>query len=120
MDEAWKLEQSFWEDSRTGEAAAFYRRHMISDGYVVLPSGIVTRDELISRWDAHRPLRAYQLSEPRFTLVDGSNLLISYAARADADWLPDYEAVMTALYNWVSGGWVLAVRTHTPTGSFPF
>ena len=28
MDEAWKLEQSFWEDSLTGEAAAFMRRQL--------------------------------------------------------------------------------------------
>jgi hypothetical protein len=120
MDQAWKLEQTFWEESRTGNAAAFYRRHMITEGYVALPSGIVTRDELVTRWDDHRPLRAYELSEPRFMLVDGSNLLITYGARADAEWLPDYVALMTALYTWEATGWSLAVRTHTPTSSFPF
>ena len=34
MDQAWKLEQSFWEESRAGDPAAFYRKHMIADGYV--------------------------------------------------------------------------------------
>ena len=42
MDQAWQLEQEFWKDSSSGEAGGFYRRHMISDGYVVLPSGVVT------------------------------------------------------------------------------
>jgi hypothetical protein len=121
MDQAWKLEQSFWEESRTGNAAAFFRRHMIAEGYVVFPNGIVTRDELISKWDDRSPLRGYELTEPRFTLVDGSTLVISYGVRTDAEWLPNYAALMTAVYTWEGTGWALAVRTHTPTAAaFPF
>jgi hypothetical protein len=120
MDQAWQLEQDFWKESSAGSAGGFYRRHMIAEGYVVLPSGVVSRDELITKWDSHEPVLRYELSEPRFTLVDGSNVIISYHVSMDAAWLPDYSAWMTALYTWEGAGWSLAVRIHTPGGSFPF
>ena len=120
MDQAWALEQDFWVDAQAGDAAGFYRRHMIADGYVVLPSGVVSRNELVSKWAQHAPVLEYQLSEPRLTLVDGGNVLVSYHVAMNSDWLPDYRAWMTALYTWEGSGWSLAVRTHTPTAAFPF
>ena len=43
MDQAWELEQEFWTEAGQGSASRFYERHMITDGYVVLPSGVVSR-----------------------------------------------------------------------------
>ena len=120
MDQAWALEQEFWQESSAGHAGAFYRRSMVTDGYVVVPSGIISRDELIAKWDTHEPVTRYELSEPRFTLVDGGNVLISYRVSVDAEWLPGYSAWMTALYTWEGAGWALACRTHTPVNAFPF
>ena len=120
MDQAWQLEQDFWKESSAGSAGGFYRRHMIAEGFVVIPSGVVSRDELISKWDKHLPVRSYELSEPRFTLLDGSNVIISYHVTMDAEWLPEYSAFMTAMYTWEGAGWALAVRTHTPSGDFSF
>jgi hypothetical protein len=120
MDQAWELEQEFWKESSAGSAGSFYRRHMIAEGYVVIPSGVVSRDELIAKWDQHRPVTRYELSEPRFMLVDGSNVVISYHVSMDSEWLPDYSAYMTALYTWEGSGWALAVRTHTPATEFTF
>jgi len=120
MDQAWELEQEFWKESSVGNAGGFYQRHMIAEGYVVIPSGVVSRDELIAKWNQHLPLISYELSEPRFTLVDGSNVVLNYHVRTQADWLPAYSAWMTALYTWEGSGWALAVRTHTPDAPFPF
>jgi hypothetical protein len=120
MDLAWALEQEFWKESSAGSAGSFYQRHMIADGYVVIPSGVFTRDELITKWNRHDPVTRYELSEPRFTLVDGSNVIITYHVSMDADWLPGYSAFMTALYTWEGAGWALAVRTHTPQTAFSF
>ena len=120
MDQAWELEKEFWRETAAGRTGAFYRRHMISEGYVVIPSGVVSRDELISRWNEHRPVRSYDLSEPRFTLLDGSNVILNYHVKMDAEWLPNYEAYMTAMYTWEGAGWALAVRTHTPVTDFSF
>jgi hypothetical protein len=47
-------------------------------------------------------------------------VLISYHVTMDAEWLPAYSAWMTALYTWSGSGWALAMRTHTPAGTFPF
>jgi hypothetical protein len=120
MDQAWQLEQDFWKESSVGNAGSFYRRHMIADGYVVVPSGVFSRDELIARWDKHDPVTGYELSEPRFTLLDGSTVVISYHVKMDADWLRGYSAYMTATYTWEGAGWALAVRTHTPVAEFSF
>jgi hypothetical protein len=120
MDQAWELEQEFWKETSVGNAGGFYQRHMIAEGYVVIPSGVVSRDELIAKWNQHLPVTSYELSEPRFTLVDGSNVVLNYHVRMSADWLPDYAAWMTALYTWEGAGWALAVRTHTPEAAFPF
>jgi hypothetical protein len=121
MDEAWKLEQQFWEDLTHGEGAAgFYARHMTSDGYVVLPSGVVDRTELIDRWERHEPLREYELSEPRLLLVDGGSCLVHYFVACDGAWLPNYKAFITSLYTWEGAGWALVFRQHTPQGEFAF
>jgi len=118
MDQAWKLEQHFWQELSEGRAAGFYARHMTSDGYVVLPTGVVDRDQLIARWEGHEPL-TYELSEPRLLLVDGS-VLVHYHATADGSWLPNYRAWVTSLYIWEGSGWSLAFRQHTPEGQFAF
>ena len=118
MDQAWKLEQHFWQELSEGRAAGFYARHMTSDGYVVLPTGVVGRDELISRWEQHEPL-TYQLSEPRLLLVEG-NVLVQYHAVADGSWLPNYRAWITSLYTWEGADWALVFRQHTPEAPFAF
>ncbi|TQS40204.1 hypothetical protein [Cryptosporangium phraense] len=118
MDQAWKLEQHFWEELNEGRAAGFYARHMTSDGYVVLPSGVVERDDLIVRWEQHEPL-TYELSEPRLLLVDG-NVLVHYRVTADGSWLPDYKAYITSMYTWEGGEWALVFRQHTPEAEFAF
>jgi hypothetical protein len=122
MDQAWQLERELWEATTSGEAAAFYTRHMTTDGYVVLPTGIVDRLELISRWGDKPAMTNVELSEPRMGLVDGESVLISYGVTAHSEWLPNYQAHITALYTWSGGEWALAFRQHTPVGehAFPF
>ena len=120
MDEAWRLEQELWKAVSSGGASTFYARHMIADGYIVLPGAVIDRHELIMQWDSQTPLREYSLSEPRMVLVDGGSVLITYRVNADGEWLPDYHAQITALYTWVGGEWALAFRQHTPDGDKPF
>ena len=60
------------------------------------------------------------MSEPRFNLVEGGNLVITYLVRMDAEWLRDYEAWMTVVYTYVGTGWALVLRSHTPTADFLF
>ena len=120
MDQAWALEQTFWEESSNGRAVDFYARHMTSDGFVVLPSRVVNRYELIADWGRKGPITSYELSEPTYTLVEGGNVVITYDVKLSADWLPEYAATMTVLYTWGVSEWSLVFRAHTPRGAFPF
>lgn len=120
MDEAWNLERTFWEETSRGGVTSFYRQHLVVDGFVVLPSGVVNRNDLILKWDEHKPLRSYELSEPTFTLLEGGNVVITYHVAVDAEWIQDYKAYMTVLYTWAGGRWGLVFRSHTPCGDFPF
>jgi hypothetical protein len=120
MDHAWELEQHFWEELKVGKAGAFYARHMTADGYVVLPTGVIPRSDLVSRWDAHEPLREYGLSKPNLLLVDSGSVLVHYHATADGEWLPNYRAWITSLYTWEGDDWALVFRQHTPEAAFPF
>lgn len=120
MDQAWALEESFWEASVKGDATGFYARHMTTDGYVVLPNRIVPRADLVSGWVDRKALRSYELSEPKYTLIEGGNVVITYEVSADAEWLPAYRAFVTVVYTWLPGGWGLVCRSHTPQGDFPF
>ena len=119
-DEAWELEREFWAAVGTGDAGGFYRRYMTSDGFVVVPGALVDRQDLITRWDGHQPLRSYQLDEPRTLVVNGESILVSYSVVADADWIPDYRARVTALYTREGNGWALTFRQHTPHPAEPF
>ena len=120
MDEAWKLERQFWDELGNGGASGFYARHMTADGYVVLPSGVVERQDLIDRWKSHEPLRQVELSPPRLLLVDGGSVLVHYHVACDGEWLPNYRAWVTSLYTWEGAGWSLVFRQHTPETEFAF
>jgi hypothetical protein len=120
VDKAWALERQFWDETLKGRAGAFYARHMTSDGYVVFPSGVVERPDLIARWESHVPLREYTLSEPRLLLVDGESVLVHYRMTADGEWLPNYQALVTSLYTAEGDSWALIMRQHTPEAPFAF
>jgi hypothetical protein len=120
MDQAWKLEQESWEAARSGRSGEFFARHMTTDAFVVMPGTLISRDRLILGWGDRKPLDRYQLAEPKMVLVDGESVLISYRVSAHAEWLPDYEAQVSALYTWSGGEWALAFRQHTPDGQTPF
>ena len=120
VDQAWALEERFWEASKHGDVTGFYAQHMTSDGFVVLPSRIMSRDDLIAGWDGRKAFTSVELSEPTYTLVEGGNVVITYHVTANADWLPNYTAFMTVVYTWLPGGWALVCRSHTPRGDFPF
>jgi hypothetical protein len=119
MERAWEIEREFWSDSATSGPLGWVAKYMASDGFVVMPSGVLSRDALVIGWQDRPLLRSWSVSEPVFTMVEGGNLVISYEARLDAEWLPDYEAFVTALYIYESVEWSLICRAHTPKGRFP-
>jgi hypothetical protein len=92
MDQAWALEEEFWQAVANGQPQAFYREHMVADGFVVMPNRIASRGELVTRWEQIAPARRCEISDPEFTVIEGGNLVITYRVSMDAEWIGDYEA----------------------------
>jgi hypothetical protein len=120
MDQAWKLEQESWQAAASGNASDFYREHMTTDGFLVVPNALYHRHQLIGRWEEREPLTFYELSEPHIVLVDGESVLLTYRVVADGGWLPNYRARVSSLYTWSGGTWALSFRQHTPDVDQPF
>ncbi|GAA0220768.1 nuclear transport factor 2 family protein [Cryptosporangium japonicum] len=120
MDQAWKLEQQYWQDVAAGDTAGFYARYLTVDGYVVLSDGVLTRDALVAGQERPGPLRDVTLSEPRMLLLEGPGLLVTYSVAAIGDGTPGYRARITSLYTWHGHEWALVLRQHTPDGPHAF
>ncbi|GAB3261685.1 hypothetical protein [Kineosporia babensis] len=121
MDQAWQIEQEFWQASSDEVGPQqWFAKYMETDGFIVLPNRVVNRDDLVHGWHDRKPLKSWTLGEPSFTVIEGGNLVIRYEAHFEADWLPSYDAFITSVYVWGTGHWTLVCRTHTPRGSFPF
>lgn len=120
MDQAWAVEQEFWRVSAAEGPQGWFAKNMATDGFIVLPNRIVARDDLIHGWKNRGPIRSWRLSEPGFTVIEGGNLVITYEAHFEADWLASYDAFVTSVYAWGTNTWTLICRTHTPRGDFPF
>ncbi len=121
MDQAWQIEQDFWEASSVDAGPQqWFAKYLATDGFIVLPNRVVNRDDLVHGWSGRRPLTSWTLGEPVFTVFEGGNLVLRYEASMEAEWLPRYEAFITSVYVWGADHWTLICRTHTPRGHFPF
>ena len=121
MDRAWQIEQESWSSLAAGAGpGGWASKYMASDGFVVIPSRVVSRDDLVNGWSDKPSLQNWTASEPDFTIVEGGNLVIRYEIELDAEWLFKYEGFVTALYAAGVPDWTLICRVHTPKGDFPF
>jgi hypothetical protein len=113
MDQAWALEEEFWEAGATGRTGDFYAKVLTTDAFVVVPTGVLLRDDLLHMWHERSPWDHYELTERQERLVNGETALLTYRLVASSRDSPDYRARVSSLYTWVSG-WALAFRQHTP------
>ena len=113
MDQAWALEEEFWEAGASGRTAEFYAKVLTSDAIVVVPTGVLGRDDLLHMWQDRSRWDRYELSERHDQLVNGETLLLTYRIVASSQDTPDYRARVSSLYTWVTG-WALVFRQHTP------
>jgi hypothetical protein len=114
MDQAWALEEEFWEAGTSGQTAEFYARVLTSDGFVVVPEGVMLRDDLLHVWHDRAPWDRYELTERHDQLVNGETLLLTYRLVASSEDTPDYRARVSSLYTWMVSRWALVFRQHTP------
>jgi len=120
VDEAWRLERELWEFAAAGRGAEYYAKHMMTEGFVILPGRIIERPELIAGWATHDRLDRYELSDPRMVMVDGDSVLIIYHVTTHSEWVPNYSGQVSALYTLAGTDWALVFRQHTPDGDAPF
>lgn len=114
MDEAWRLEEAFWEASIAGEVPDYYARVLASDGIVVVPGQVLDRNELLGQWVQRTSWDDWAISERRTVLVNGETLVLCYRVLAHSTDEPYYAALVSSVYIWGVEGWVLALRQHTP------
>lgn len=113
MDQAWALEEEFWEAGATGRVSEFYAKVLTTDAFVVIPTGRLLRDDLLHTWQDRSPWDRYELSERHAQLVNGETVLLTYRVTASSKDTPDYRARVSSLYTWITG-WALVFRQHTP------
>lgn len=113
MDEAWALEERFWESGTTGDVQDHYARVLTSDAFVVVPGRVLAREDLLRQWQDRPPWTAYELTDRRIVLVNGETVLLSYHVTAKSTGGGDYSARVSSVYVWITG-WALAFRQHTP------
>lgn len=113
MDEAWRLEEEFWQAGASGRVHAYYARVLTSDAFVVIPGEVLTREELMRQWDHRSPWDSWTLYDRRTALVNGETVVLSYRVTARSADVPLYRAHVSSVYTWV-GQWALALRQHTP------
>jgi hypothetical protein len=113
MDQAWALEEEFWEAGTSGRIAEFYAKVLTTDAFVVVPTGVLMRDDLLHQWYERAPWDRYELSDRHDQLVNGETVLLSYRIVASSRDTPDYRARVSSLYTWVTG-WALVFRQQTP------
>jgi hypothetical protein len=105
-------EHAGWEAVRTGRAASYYGTKMTADGAMIVPDGVLDRQQTISSlheasWDH------FELREPRLVrLGDHAGVLIYRAVVTEGD--ERYEAWMSTTYLWQDGGWKVVARQETP------
>jgi hypothetical protein len=114
MDQAWKLEEEFWRVSTSGGVAAYYARVLAADAFVVVPGGVLEREDLLRQWEDRPPWSDYTLSESRLVLVNGETVVISYRVQARDKDGEVYRARVSSVYVWAGSGWALTLRQHTP------
>ena len=113
VDEAWKLEEEFWQAGVSGRVHEYYARVLAVDAFVVVPGHVLVREDLLRQWDDRAAWAHYSLSESRIVLVNGETVVLTYRVNAQQIDGDAYRARVSSMYTWV-GGWALAFRQHTP------
>jgi hypothetical protein len=114
VDRAWELEEEFWKASTSGDVAAHYARVLTADAYVVVPGGLLEREDLLRQWRGRPHWADYELADVRMALVNGETVVMSYRVQAHDQDGGLYKARVSSVYVWSGGGWALALRQHTP------
>ena len=114
MDQAWALEEGFWRAGTSGGVADYYARVLAADAFVVVPGGVLEREDLLRQWEDRPAWADYTLSDSRVALVNGETVVMTYRVEARDHGGGAYRAQVSSVYVWAGAGWALTLRQHTP------
>jgi hypothetical protein len=105
-------EHAGWEAIRDGRAGAYFGAKLTDDAAMVLPEGVLNRQEAIESLHASS-WESFELREPRLVrLGEHAGVLVCRAVVTAREYV--YEAWISTTYFWQDGGWKIAARQETP------
>ncbi|MFO7291609.1 MAG: hypothetical protein FWJ92_01145 [Actinomycetes bacterium] len=107
------LERDFWLEG--GGDPEYWRRHFADDGLIVLSSGMMGKDEVVSVMEAERGWDAVDFDDVRW-VHSASTSILGYQARARSAGSGeiDYQAMIASGYRKDDDGWRLVFHQQTP------
>jgi len=108
-----ELEMEGWEALVEGTGAAFYQRLLADDALVVLPMGVLSKEQTVAAFEQATPWGEYRMEDVRCTALPRGGIL-TYRATARRPGAPAYVAWMTSAYVDEGGGWRMVLHQQTP------
>jgi len=110
------LETEGWHALCAGpaEATAFYSKVLAREPVIMLTGGlrITSRDQIIESMGGP-PWSAFEIIDPKESLLGSDAGFLTYKVRADREGTP-YTALLSSVYVREGGEWKLALHQHTP------
>ncbi|TFC47398.1 DUF4440 domain-containing protein [Cryobacterium shii] len=105
-------EHEGWQAILAGRGGAYYRSTMTSDGLLILPGRVVTRDEAPAFFQALSPVTSYKLRDPAVVrLNDHAGVLVYRLIAHRGDEVTEANASTTYVFK--DGGWCVAAHQQT-------
>lgn len=114
IDELVELEHKGWQALSGENGAEFYDAFLADEAMMVLPFGVMDRDECVEAIAAAPPWMSYELSDIRVVVLSDESAMVVYNARAQREGLPEYRAVMSTTYVRRDREWLIACHQQTP------
>jgi hypothetical protein len=107
-----ELEKRFWIEG--GGRPGFWQAHFADDGVVVLPIGIMDKDETLQAMQGAPSWTRVEMDELRVVPLSNSSVLLAYraSARRAVD-QADFEAVVGSVYRRQDGAWQLVFHQQS-------
>lgn len=109
-----ELERAGWQALAEGRGDAFYDEAMTEYGVMVVPVGILDKQQAVASLREVTPWESFEIADPRVIEVGSDVAVLVYTASAKRpDSATGYTALMTSTYVRRANGWSLALHQQT-------
>lgn len=112
----WAIEEQAWQALSAGSAAQFYGRYLAPQAAMVFPSGVLTREQILSSLESAPPWASYRIDDAHVIILTDDSAVLTYTARAQRTGDTPYQARMTTVFvrDPAGGDWMTAFHQQTP------